>query len=149
MPVPRMLIQRARVNNGLFMGHCVQVSFTSVVLVSQQLLIAPWLLLISQAEEYGFRQGPNNMYLYIWFTADSLLLGHDHRICFSPAILAFANGKTIPYKTVGVWKIYSSAVWHWVSFSPSFFIYETSFAWKQDPAFIQMHCWAHSFLRVF
>lgn len=52
MPVPRMLIQRARVNNGLFMGHCVQVSSTFVVLVSQQLLMSPWLLLISQAEEY-------------------------------------------------------------------------------------------------
>lgn len=104
MPVPRMLIQRARVNNGLFMGHCVQVSSTFVVLVSQQLLMARWLLLISQAEEYGFRQGPNNMYLYIWFTADSLLLRHDHRTCFSPAILAYANGKTIPYRTVGVWK---------------------------------------------
>lgn len=149
MPVPRMLIQRARVNNGLFMGHCVQVSSTFVVLVSQQLLMSPWLLLISQAEEYWFRQGPNNRHLYIRFTVDSLLLEHGHRICFSPAILAYANGKTILYKTVGVWKIFSSTAWHRVRFSPSFFIYETSFAWKQDPAFIQMHCWAHSFLRVF
>lgn len=50
--VSRMLIQRARVNNEVFMGHCVQFSSRFVVLVSQQLLMAPWLLLISQAEEY-------------------------------------------------------------------------------------------------
>lgn len=49
MPVPRMLIQRARVNNELFMGYCVQVSSAFVVLVSQQLLMTPWLLLISKA----------------------------------------------------------------------------------------------------
>lgn len=61
--VSRMLIQRAWVNNEVFMGHCVQFSFRFVVLVSQQLLMAPWLLLISQAKEYRFRQDSNHMHL--------------------------------------------------------------------------------------
>lgn len=88
-----MLIQRAWVNNGVFMGHYVQFSSRFVVLVSQQLLMAPWLLLISQAKEYGFRQDPNKMHLHNWFIADSLLLGHDHMSCFFPAILAYADGE--------------------------------------------------------